>query len=111
MMIPEFFAKTTKLFHATLVRTTTLAVVLDIARMCSLLMSVDPNANALLPALAMQLLLLPLSAAVLTPVAWVATLGRSVIAGIGCTIGIVVLAQVGVLTGPGAWLTFAAPGL
>ena len=47
----------------------------------------------------------------LTPVAWVATLGRSVIAGIGCTIGIVVLAQVGVLTGPGAWLTFAAPGL
>ena len=52
-----------------------------------------------------------LTGAVVVPVAWVATLARSVLAGVGCTIGLVALAQVGALAGAGGWFPLAAPAL
>lgn len=62
-------------------------------------------------ALGRQLSLGLLSAAIATPAAWVATLTRSILAGVGATIGLVVLAQVGALAGAGGWMPLAAPGL
>ena len=52
-----------------------------------------------------------LTAAVAAPVAWVSTVGRSLLAGVTATIGLVVVAQVGVLAGAGGWLPLAAPAL
>ncbi|MGC0141472.1 ABC transporter permease [Pseudactinotalea sp. Z1732] len=52
-----------------------------------------------------------LTGAIAMPVAWVATLTRSVLAGVGATIGLVALAQVGVLAGAGGWFPLAAPAL
>ncbi|WP_112239264.1 ABC transporter permease [Kribbella monticola] len=46
-----------------------------------------------------------------TPAAWAATLGRSVLAGIGTTIVILVLSQVSVIAGADGWFPFAAPAL
>lgn len=51
------------------------------------------------------------SALVALPVAWVTTLSRSVFAGIGTTIGLVVTAQVGALVGVSSWLPTVAPAL
>lgn len=51
------------------------------------------------------------SALVALPVAWLTTLSRSVFAGIGTTIGLVVTAQVGALVGVGSWLPTVAPAL
>ena len=48
---------------------------------------------------------------VATPVAWAATLGRSVLAGVGVAIGLIVVAQVSVLAGAGGWMPLAAPAL
>ncbi|MGV8885974.1 MAG: ABC transporter permease [Microbacteriaceae bacterium] len=61
--------------------------------------------------LARQLVLIVLTGAVAAPTAWVATVSRSMLAGVGCTIGLVVLAQVSVLAGAGAWMPLAAPAL
>lgn len=55
--------------------------------------------------------LVVLSGVVALPAALVATLTRSVLAGVGTGIGLVVLAQVGALGGLGAWMPFAAPAL
>ena len=52
-----------------------------------------------------------LSAMVAVPAAWASTLGRGPLAGIAVTIGIVVIAQVMVLSGAGAWFPAAAPAL
>lgn len=52
-----------------------------------------------------------LTAAIATPAAWVATLTRSILAGVGATIGLVILAQVGALSGAGGWMPLAAPAL
>jgi len=52
-----------------------------------------------------------LTAAVAVPVAWIATVTRSVLAGVGGTIALVVLAQIGALAGAGGWLPLAAPAL
>ena len=52
-----------------------------------------------------------LSAAVATPVAWIATVTRSMLAAVGGAIALVVMAQVGALAGVGAWLPLAAPAL
>ncbi|GAA1980869.1 ABC transporter permease [Microbacterium pumilum] len=52
-----------------------------------------------------------LTAAVALPVAWVATAARSLLAGVSCAIGLVVVAQVGALTGMGGWMPVAAPSL
>lgn len=45
------------------------------------------------------------------PAAWAATLARSVLAGIGTTIAILVLSQISVIAGAGGWFPFAAPAL
>lgn len=60
---------------------------------------------------ARQLTLGLLTGALAVPVAWVTTLTRSVLAGVGATIGLVVLAQVGALAGIGGWFPLAAPAL
>lgn len=52
-----------------------------------------------------------LTAAVVTPVAWVSTLSRSLLAGVATTILIVVIAQVAVIAGTGGWMPVAAPAL
>jgi ABC-2 type transport system permease protein len=46
-----------------------------------------------------------------TPVALAATLGRSVLAGIGVAVGLLVVAQVSVIAGAGGWMPLAAPAL
>ncbi|WP_164743588.1 ABC transporter permease [Microbacterium sulfonylureivorans] len=58
-----------------------------------------------------QFALAVLTAVVVLPVAWVASLTRSLLAAIGSAIGLLILAQIGVLAGAGAWLPFAAPAL
>lgn len=52
-----------------------------------------------------------LSTGLAVPVAWFATLFRSLLAAVGCTIALVVTAQVGALAGAGGWMPFAAPAL
>ena len=49
------------------------------------------------------------SALVVVPVAWLTTLSRSVFAGVGITIALVVIAQVAALVGVGGWLPITAP--
>lgn len=58
-----------------------------------------------------QLVLTVLTGTVALPTAWVATMARSLLAGIGCAIGLVVTAQVGTLAGTGGWMPLAAPAL
>ena len=52
-----------------------------------------------------------LTGAVAVPVAWVATVARSVFAGVGATVGLVVMAQVGVVAGAAGWFPLAAPAM
>ena len=52
-----------------------------------------------------------LSAGITVPAAWIATLARSLLAAVGTTIALVVVAQIGALAGAGAWMPLAAPGL
>jgi ABC-2 type transport system permease protein len=52
-----------------------------------------------------------LSTGLAVPVAWLATLARSLLAAVGGTIALVVTAQIGALTGAGGWMPFAAPAL
>ena len=63
------------------------------------------------PSMARQFGLSVFTIVLATPAAWAATLGRSVLAGIGTTIGILVLSQVSVIAGSGGWFPFAAPAL
>jgi ABC-2 type transport system permease protein len=49
--------------------------------------------------------------ALAVPVAWVATVTRSLLGAVGTVIGLVVIAQVGALAGAGAWMPLAAPAL
>jgi ABC-2 type transport system permease protein len=58
-----------------------------------------------------QLAVTVLTACLALPAAWAATLGRGLLGGIGCVIGVVVIAQIAALGGLGAWFPFAAPGL
>lgn len=52
-----------------------------------------------------------LSAAIAAPIAWIATVTRSLLAAVGATIALVVTAQVGALAGAGGWMPIAAPAL
>ncbi|WP_405072013.1 ABC transporter permease [Kribbella sp. NBC_01510] len=63
------------------------------------------------PSMARQFGLSVFTIVLATPAAWAATLGRSVLAGIGTTIAILVLSQVSVISGAGGWFPFAAPAL
>jgi ABC-2 type transport system permease protein len=58
-----------------------------------------------------QLALSIMTAAIAVPVAWAATLGRGVLAGVSVAIGLVVVAQFSVLAGAGGWMPLAAPAL
>jgi len=58
-----------------------------------------------------EFLLCLMSILVALPVALVATLGRSILAGVGAVIGLVVVAQIAVIMGAGGWYTLAAPAL
>ena len=58
-----------------------------------------------------QIALTVMTAAIAAPAAWAATLGRSVLAGVSVSIGIVVIAQVSVLAGLGGWMPLASPAL
>lgn len=62
-------------------------------------------------ALARLCVLALLSAGITAPIAWIATLTRSLLAGVGCTVALVVIAQVGALAGAGGWMPLAAPAL
>jgi len=55
--------------------------------------------------------LIVLTALMVVPAAWVATLSRGLLGGIAATIGLVASAQVLVITGAGAWYPPAAPAL
>lgn len=61
--------------------------------------------------LARQSTLLALTGAIAFPVAWIATLTRSLLAAVGGTIALVIIAQVGALAGAGGWMPLAAPAL
>ncbi len=52
-----------------------------------------------------------LSGGITIAVAWVTTLTRSLLAGVGATIALVIIAQVGAIAGVGAWMPLAAPAL
>lgn len=52
-----------------------------------------------------------LTAVVAIPVAWIATVSRSLLAGVGGAIALVICAQVGALAGAGGWMPVAAPAL
>lgn len=56
-------------------------------------------------------LLAMFTAGVALPVAWLATVTRSLLAAVGGTIGVAVVAQVGALAGAGGWMPPAAPAL
>jgi len=58
-----------------------------------------------------QVVLGVLTAVVATPVAWIASIARSLLAAVGGAIALVVIAQVGVLAGAGGWMPLAAPAL
>ncbi|WBQ01891.1 ABC transporter permease [Kribbella sp. CA-293567] len=76
-----------------------------------LLFGLGPIPAEALPAIGRQFALTVLTAAIAIPAAWAATLGRSILAGIGTTVGILILSQLTVITGAGAWTPFAAPAL
>lgn len=58
-----------------------------------------------------QGLLAVATGALAVPVAWVATMTRSLLAAVGAVIVMVVLAQVGAIAGAGAWMPLAAPAV
>ncbi|MFT4296767.1 MAG: ABC transporter permease [Micropruina sp.] len=70
----------------------------------------SPDAEAW-AALGRLFILALLSAGITGPIAWIATVTRSVLAAVGCTVALVVVAQVGALAGAGGWMPFAAPAL
>lgn len=61
--------------------------------------------------LARQAALAVLTAVIAVPVAWVATVTRSLLAAVGASVGLVMVAQVGALAGAGGWMPLAAPAL
>jgi len=92
------------------------AVVMSLALLLALVVfgfafGLGPLTLDALPAMGRQIVLAMLTAAIASPAAWAATLGRSVLAGIGTAIGILVLSQVAVVAGAGGWFPFTAPAL
>ncbi|MGH2942878.1 MAG: ABC transporter permease [Solirubrobacteraceae bacterium] len=85
-------------------------LILTVAITALLLGYERPDGQAL-AGLARLLALTALSGLLATPAAWVATLGRGMLAGIATTITTIAVAQVLVVAGTGAWLPVAAPAL
>lgn len=85
-------------------------LVLTLGITCAALGSWPPSTGS--PAtLLRQFTLTALSAVLALPAAWAATLGRGPLPGIATTIVTIVLAQIGVVAGGGAWFPLAAPAL
>ena len=85
-----------------------LAIVLSVVGLLAGLGPIDGETPTML---ARQAALGVMSAAITVPVAWAATLSRSVLGGVSVAIGLVVIAQVSVLAGLGGWMPLAAPAL
>jgi len=85
-----------------------LAIVLCLVGTIAGLGPIEGNTPAML---VRQVALGVMSAAITLPVAWAATLSRSVLGGVSVAIGLVVIAQVSVLAGLGGWMPLAAPAL
>ncbi|KRB38640.1 ABC transporter permease [Microbacterium sp. Root180] len=76
-----------------------------------LIAGLGPLTTADAESLVRQFALGVMSAAIAIPVAWAATLSRSVLGGVSVAIALVVVAQVSVLAGIGGWMPLAAPAL
>jgi ABC-2 type transport system permease protein len=76
-----------------------------------LALALGPVDTGVLTGLARQHLLTVLAAVLAVPSAWAATLGRGLLPGIATAIGLIVVAQVMVVAGTGAWFPLAAPAL
>lgn len=76
-----------------------------------LLAGLGPIGSGTVEMLARQAALGAISIAITLPVAWAATLARSVLGGVSVAIVLVVVAQVSVLAGLGGWMPLAAPAL
>ena len=63
------------------------------------------------PGLARAVVGAELMAMLALPFAWVATIGRSALAGVGAVIGVIVVTQILTLLGVGPWFPYAAPSL
>ncbi len=87
------------------------AALLAALMVLGLAFGLGPISADAVPALGSQLALAVLTGVIVTPAAWAATVGRSVLAGIGTAIGILILSQVTVLAGAGGWFPFSAPAL
>lgn len=85
-----------------------LAVVLGVVGTLAGLGAIEGETPAML---LRQVALGVMSVAITLPVAWAATLSRSVLGGVSVAIGLVVVAQVSVLAGLGGWMPLAAPAL
>ena len=58
-----------------------------------------------------QVVLAMFAEAVAVPVAWVATVSRSLLAAVGATLGLVVTGQISAIVGAGGWMPLIAPTL
>lgn len=85
-----------------------LAIVLSLVGLVAALGPIDGDTLLML---GRQAALGIMSAAITLPVAWAASLSRSVLGGVSVAIGLVVVAQVSVLAGLGGWMPLAAPAL
>ncbi|CAN5257818.1 hypothetical protein BH11ACT3_BH11ACT3_21110 [soil metagenome] len=85
-----------------------LSIVLTVVGTIAGLGPIDSDTWAML---ARQAALGVMSVSITLPVAWAATLTRSVLGGVSVAIGLVVVAQVSVLAGLGGWMPLAAPAL
>lgn len=95
------------LLWAMLVSTVTVVAVLGLGR----LLGYGAPGHDAWAALGRLWALAMFSAALAMPVAWIATLTRSLLAGVSSTIALIVIAQVGALAGSGGWMPPAAPSL
>ncbi len=82
-----------------------------VVALVGLVLRLDPPASGVGILLLRLMALTLLSALIAVPAGWAATLGRGALPGIATTVGIIVVAQVMVVAGSGAWFPFTAPAL
>lgn len=87
------------------------ASLVAVVAVVGLALGMGPPDPAVVAALARLFVLVVLSGLIASPAAWAATLGRGLLPGIAASIGVVVVGQVTVVAGTGAWLPIAAPAL
>lgn len=95
-----------------LVWTTAVGLLLSVSVAClGLAFGYGPPGPEVVAALLRLWLLTVLSGLIAVPAAWVASLARSLLAAVGCTIALVVIGQISALAGLGGWIPVAAPAL